>query len=472
MNEFSIPESGLVVLIGVSGSGKSTFAAKHFGRFETLSSDYFRGLVGNDETDQSVTAAAFDALHYVAGKRLEAGLLTVVDATSVQPAARQSLIELARSHDVLATAIVLDVPVEVCLERNETRGERRVPKSAIDRQHQQLRRSLKMLRREGFAFAADVAWLLVIATVPPAMLALSALMQWFVWMPPNACGWLEFDFLACRGEELVVELGTLAAALAVFRLVRFAPIAAVIAGLGVRLLFHAADALGASTVGYHTQGWIWCAGACLSLAAAIHAERSQPRDLDVARWLHLVALICAVPGTLQLVGSESVYKHLLPFVAFVAFALALLLRRLAWLVFGMGCAAGYVVWLAGTEFRDSPAFPIVLAALGIAMIVATVWMQRNADRLAARFGVAARGGRPHFPGGPWLFLLPVGLAFAMVPLAQREDAAQRAEYQWSADRQARRARKPPSAPGRTEGQQPPPGGASRPSGGRPVPQET
>lgn len=151
MNEFSIPESGLVVLIGVSGSGKSTFAAKHFGRFETLSSDYFRGLVGNDETDQSVTAAAFDALHYVAGKRLEAGLLTVVDATSVQPAARQSLIELARSHDVLATAIVLDVPVEVCLERNETRGERRVPKSAIDRQHQQLRRSLKMLRREGFA---------------------------------------------------------------------------------------------------------------------------------------------------------------------------------------------------------------------------------------------------------------------------------------------------------------------------------
>lgn len=330
----------------------------------------------------------------------------------------------------------------------------------------------RVLRREGFAFAADVAWLLVIATVPPAMLALSALMQWFVWMPPNACGWLEFDFLACRGEELVVELGTLAAALAVFRLVRFAPIAAVIAGLGVRLLFHAADALGASTVGYHTQGWIWCAGACLSLAAAIHAERSQPRDLDVARWLHLVALICAVPGTLQLVGSESVYKHLLPFVAFVAFALALLLRRLAWLVFGMGCAAGYVVWLAGTEFRDSPAFPIVLAALGIAMIVATVWMQRNADRLAARFGVAARGGRPHFPGGPWLFLLPVGLAFAMVPLAQREDAAQRAEYQWSADRQARRARKPRSAPGRTEGQQPPPGGASRPSGGRPVPQET
>lgn len=150
MSEFSIPETGLVVLVGVSGSGKSSFAAKHFGRFEVLSSDYFRGLVGNDETDQSVTAAAFDALHYVAGKRLDAGLLTVVDATSVQQSARQSLIELARSHDALATAIVLDVPVEVCLQRNEGRGERRVPKAVIDRQHQQLRRSLKSVRREGF----------------------------------------------------------------------------------------------------------------------------------------------------------------------------------------------------------------------------------------------------------------------------------------------------------------------------------
>ena len=150
MSEFSIPETGLVVLVGVSGSGKSSFAAKHFGRFEVLSSDYFRGLVGNDETDQSVTAAAFDAPHYVAGKRLDAGLLTVVDATSVQQSARQSLIELARSHDALATAIVLDVPVEVCLQRNEGRGERRVPKAVIDRQHQQLRRSLKSLRREGF----------------------------------------------------------------------------------------------------------------------------------------------------------------------------------------------------------------------------------------------------------------------------------------------------------------------------------
>lgn len=151
MSELLIPQSGLVLLVGVSGSGKSSFAARHFGQFEVLSSDYFRGLVGNDETDQSVTAAAFEALNFVAGKRLAAGLLTVIDATNVQHSARQSLIELAREHDVLVSAIVLDVPIEVCLERNEGRGAKSVPPGAIDRQHQQLRKSLRGLRKEGFA---------------------------------------------------------------------------------------------------------------------------------------------------------------------------------------------------------------------------------------------------------------------------------------------------------------------------------
>ncbi|WP_431711554.1 polynucleotide kinase-phosphatase [Glutamicibacter uratoxydans] len=151
MSQLQLPESGLVLLVGVSGSGKSSFAAKHFQKFEVLSSDFFRGLVSNDETNQSVTAAAFEALHFVAAKRLEAGLLTVVDATNVQRAARQSLIQLAKEHDVLVSAIVLDLPVETCLARNADRGAKRVPASAIVRQHQQLRKSMRSLRKEGFA---------------------------------------------------------------------------------------------------------------------------------------------------------------------------------------------------------------------------------------------------------------------------------------------------------------------------------
>ncbi|MFD0784495.1 AAA family ATPase, partial [Micromonospora azadirachtae] len=85
MTVLDIPELALVALVGVSGSGKSTFARRHFLPSQVLSSDAFRAMVADDENDQSASADAFDALHYVAGKRLRAGRLTVVDATNLQP---------------------------------------------------------------------------------------------------------------------------------------------------------------------------------------------------------------------------------------------------------------------------------------------------------------------------------------------------------------------------------------------------
>ena len=148
--ELGIPELSLVVLVGVSGSGKTTFARQHFGRFEVLSSDFCRGLVADDENAQAATADAFDVLTYIAGKRLAAGRLTVVDATNVQPAARRPFVELARTHDVLPVAIVLDLPKSLCTQRNSSRPDRTFPSAVIQRQHDQLRRSLRSLSREGF----------------------------------------------------------------------------------------------------------------------------------------------------------------------------------------------------------------------------------------------------------------------------------------------------------------------------------
>ncbi len=150
MSTLEIPKLCLVVLVGASGSGKSTFAREHFGAYETLSSDRLRGIVANDETDQSATADAFDALGYLVGKRLERGLLTVVDATSVQPAARKYLVDLAKAHDVLPVAIVFDVGDRICLERNAARADRSVPDGAVKRQNSELRRGLKRLGKEGF----------------------------------------------------------------------------------------------------------------------------------------------------------------------------------------------------------------------------------------------------------------------------------------------------------------------------------
>jgi protein phosphatase len=145
-----IPELSLVVLIGPSGSGKSTFAARHFKPTEVLSSDACRGLVGDDENDQTVTAEAFEVLHAIAGARLGLGRLTVVDATNVQPEARRPLVELARGHHVLPVAIVFDLPENVCIERNRSRPDRDFGAHVVRRQRSQLRRSLGRLQREGF----------------------------------------------------------------------------------------------------------------------------------------------------------------------------------------------------------------------------------------------------------------------------------------------------------------------------------
>lgn len=151
-NEFiEVPELGLIVLLGASGSGKSTFADRHFGPTEVVSSDRCRALVGDDETDQSVTAQAFALLHDIVDKRLEVGRLTVVDATNTKREDRKPLLELARKWDVLATAIVFDLAIDVCLERNQLRSDRTTPERAIRRQHQAVRRSAKGLRRERFS---------------------------------------------------------------------------------------------------------------------------------------------------------------------------------------------------------------------------------------------------------------------------------------------------------------------------------
>ena len=148
--KISIPELSLVVLIGPSGSGKSTFARNHFKPTEVLSSDFCRGLVSDNENDQSATNDAFELLHFIARKRLASGRLTVVDATNVQPESRKPLVALAREFHTLPVAFVFDFPEKICQERNRTRPDRDFGPHVIRNQVQQMRRSLRGLEREGF----------------------------------------------------------------------------------------------------------------------------------------------------------------------------------------------------------------------------------------------------------------------------------------------------------------------------------
>ncbi|MFY1626026.1 polynucleotide kinase-phosphatase [Micromonospora sp. WMMD735] len=150
MTILDIPELALVALVGVSGSGKSTFAARHFAPSQVLASDAFRAMVADDENDQSASADAFGALHHVAGVRLRRGRLTVVDATNLQPHARAGLVRVARDHDVLPVAIMLDVPEALAWERTQARADRTHGRQVLARMQRDLRRSYGQLEREGF----------------------------------------------------------------------------------------------------------------------------------------------------------------------------------------------------------------------------------------------------------------------------------------------------------------------------------
>lgn len=147
-----IPEFALVLLVGATGTGKSSFAARHFLPTEVVSSDRMRGWVADDEGDQAATQDAFDVLHYLVEKRLKARRLTVIDATNVQPESRKSLIALARKWHALAVAIVFDLPEALAIERNAARPDRQFGPGPVRRQMQTLRRSLRGLEREGLRY--------------------------------------------------------------------------------------------------------------------------------------------------------------------------------------------------------------------------------------------------------------------------------------------------------------------------------
>ncbi|WP_375418192.1 polynucleotide kinase-phosphatase [uncultured Hymenobacter sp.] len=146
-----LPKLSLILLIGSTGAGKSTFARRLFKPTEIVSSDTCRGLVADNENDQSASKDAFELLHYLVAMRLKRGLLTVVDATNVQAEGRKPLVALARQYHVLPVAVVLDVPEAVAHARNAGRPERRhLGPHVVARHRQDLRKSLRNLKQEGF----------------------------------------------------------------------------------------------------------------------------------------------------------------------------------------------------------------------------------------------------------------------------------------------------------------------------------
>jgi protein phosphatase len=149
--KLSVPDFSLILLVGPSGAGKSTFARRHFQPTEILSSDFFRGLVCDEESNQEASKHAFEVLHLIAAKRLAARRLTVIDATNILAPSRQPLRELAQRYHCPLVAIVFDLPENLCHEHNQRRPLRQVGSPVVHMHHEQLREALAALSHEGFA---------------------------------------------------------------------------------------------------------------------------------------------------------------------------------------------------------------------------------------------------------------------------------------------------------------------------------
>lgn len=148
--QIKIPELSLIVLVGSTGSGKSHFCQSHFMPTQVISSDFCRGIACDDVNEQASTQDAFDILHYIVNKRLNAKKLTVIDATNLRKEDREQLLALARSNHVLPAAIVFNTSQKVCWERTKNRPDRDLSRRVIEAHSKLLRRALVDIKREGF----------------------------------------------------------------------------------------------------------------------------------------------------------------------------------------------------------------------------------------------------------------------------------------------------------------------------------
>lgn len=149
MDNIVIPQNTLVVLCGIAGCGKSTFAAKHFLLTQVVSSDDCRARISDDAANQKVTGHAFELWRFIIRKRLWLRRLTVADATNLDRGDRKWLVKAAQNYDFHTALIIFDIALETALKRNAARS-RVVPEEALLRQYEMLQFTLRTVAQEQF----------------------------------------------------------------------------------------------------------------------------------------------------------------------------------------------------------------------------------------------------------------------------------------------------------------------------------
>jgi len=147
----------LLVLCGIAGAGKSTFArafvAQHsaHGLRETsiVASDHCRALICDSDNNQNVSGDAFELLYYLLDKRMRLRRFTIVDSTALQAPTRQKLLAQARQHQYRTCLLVFNTSAALCIQRDGARN-RIVGEEVIAYQENLLRQTLQAIPHEGW----------------------------------------------------------------------------------------------------------------------------------------------------------------------------------------------------------------------------------------------------------------------------------------------------------------------------------
>ncbi len=161
-----LPDPCLVILVGASASGKSTWADAWFEANQIVCADRLRAVVGTGERDQRAGADAFELLELIVAKRMRRGLTTVIDSTALDPSRRSRWRALAEPYGIPVFAVMFDVQADVAHARNRERGGA-VPRKVVSAQLAAAAASAEALASEGFAGIHPPA---PVTLVPPAFL--------------------------------------------------------------------------------------------------------------------------------------------------------------------------------------------------------------------------------------------------------------------------------------------------------------